>query len=123
VRPASDREGFYQNLRPAVTDDKTPVSNADGPFAPLGGRIVELTASAVTIPEPFLGVIDGICDGEQVRELGSIGRIGTVTSDEQTGTLSELPPELVVGTWVTEFQVRAGMRYANADGIRSHFPM
>jgi hypothetical protein len=116
-------EGYLGAVRLAVSDDKTPVSDADGAFAPAGGRIVELTPGGVTIPEPFLGVIDGTCDAAQVRALGSVNRIGTMGEDGETRTLSELPPDLAVGTSVTEFQVRAGVRYANADAIRSHFPM
>lgn len=40
-----------------------------------------------------------------------------------TATWSDFPKGLEVGCSVTEFQVRTGIRYANASGVRTHFAM
>lgn len=116
-------ESLIGLTRPAVTNDLTPPSAEDGPFAPGGGDVVLMTHGTVTYPEPHVGVADAACDGEDARALGRITCIGTVTHDGMTGTWCDFPNGLEVGSSVREFQVRTGMRYANAHGVRTHFPM
>lgn len=108
---------------PAVTNDREPVSPVEGPFAPGGGTIVEMVGGVTTYPEHHIGVTDGTCRGDEVRALGTITRIGTVAENGMTGMWSDFPNGLSVGDAVREFQVRVGFRYANADGINTHFPM
>ena len=60
-------------LRPAVTNDITPIDLSERPFAPEGGTTVELAPSQVQHPDPALAFVIGSSDGSDVRALGPLG--------------------------------------------------
>lgn len=111
-------------LRPAGSTDTTPISLSDDrSFAPGGGTTMELPASGVQHPTPALSYILGSSDGEAVRALGPLGRIGAVMDADVPGAYSDLPFGLEVGAAVTRFEVLVGMRNARPGRVRTHFTM
>ncbi|WP_280829162.1 hypothetical protein [Mycobacterium sp. OTB74] len=107
--------------RPVITNDQCPPQ--EGPFAPGGGGVIEMGHGTITYPEPKVGIADSACTGDDVRSLGVITRIGTVGENDLMASWSDFPKGLEVGCSVAEFQVRTGIRYANANGVRTHFAM
>lgn len=77
----------------------------------------------MSYPEDYLGAVDGFCDGETVRALGPITRVGARYEHGDTLEFVAFEPGLVVGDSVEEFQIRIGWRHTNPVSIRSHFPM
>lgn len=113
------------DLRPAVTDDATPIDLSESPFAPSGGTTVELPPGPVQHPNTALAFVIGSSNGEDVRALGPLGRIGAVSADDAVvaGAFSDLPMGLEVGESVTRFEVLVGMRNARPGRVRTHFTM
>jgi hypothetical protein len=116
-------ESVLGGLRPAVTNDVTPVDLSELSFAPKGGTTVELPPSHLQHPNPALAFIIGSSDGHDVRTLGPLGRIGAVRGSGEAGAFSDVPFGLEVGESVTRFEVLIGMRNTRPGGVRTHFTM
>jgi hypothetical protein len=107
-------------LRPAVTNDMTPIDLSQRQFAPAGGTTVELPPGPVQHPNLALAFLMGSSDGNDVRALGPLGRIGAVGSGD-AAAFSDVPFGLEVGESVTRFEVLVGMRNARPGRVRTHF--
>ncbi|WP_111511144.1 hypothetical protein [Mycobacterium kyogaense] len=118
-------EGVLAQLRPAVSTNTVPISISDDrTFTPGGGGIIELPMSGgVQKPAPELSYILGSIDGEAVRAVGPLGRIGAIMGADTPGAYSDMPFGLEVGTAVTRFEVLVGMRNARPGRVRTHFTM
>lgn len=113
---------------PAVTNDREPLYPKDGPFAPGGGDVVELVAGGtVMYPDPLSGSGKACAEvTKYVRwalSLGTITCVGTVRENGMAAMWSDSPNGLSVGSSVSELQVRARVRYVNADGVKAHLAM
>lgn len=110
-------------LRPAVTNDMTPIDLSQRPFAPARGMTVELPPGQVQHPDPALAFVIGSSDGSAVRALGPLGRVGAVFGSGDAAAFSDVPFGLEVGESVTRFEVLVGMVNPRPGRIRTHFTM
>lgn len=110
-------------LRPAVTNDMTAIDLSEPSFAPAGGTTVEIPAGQIQHPDPALAFVIGSSGGNDVRELGPLGRIGAVRGSGEAGAFSDVPFGLEVGEAVTRFEVLVGMRNTRPGRLRTHFTM
>ncbi len=115
---ASHLEAFQ--LR--ATNDPTALPPEGGRFASPNSEVVILTPGPISYPQDYLGVVDGECDGEALRKLRHVTRIGATDENGETMFATFFEPGLVLGDSVKTFQFRAGWRYANPASFRSHFP-
>lgn len=110
-------------LRPAVTNDMTPIDLSERSFAPGRGTTVELLPGPVQHPDPALAFVIGSSDGKDVRALGPLGRIGAVSGSGDAAAFSDVPFGLEIGESVTRFEVLVGMVNPRRGRIRTHFTM
>ncbi len=120
-------KGFARSLCETVelvaTNDTHELLTKHGVFAGPESDVVKLDSGSMSYPEDYLGAVDGFCDGETVRALGPITRVGARYEHGDTLEFVAFEPGLVVGDSVEEFQIRIGWRHTNPVSIRSHFPM
>ncbi|MFE3280810.1 hypothetical protein [Nocardia sp. NPDC059239] len=114
-------ERFLPALRVVVSDDSTPISSDNQPFAPVTGSVVELPSGPVVMTEGFVGTILGSCPRSALTGFPQIYRIGAMDSDGNAIAFSPIPGPLKVGTSISRFEVLLGCRNVNADGPRTHF--
>jgi hypothetical protein len=116
-------ETVFGKLRPAVTNDMTTIDLSEPLFAPAGGTTVELPPSPVQHGDSALSCIIGSSDGNDVRALGPLGRIGAVFGSGDAAAFFDVPFGLEVGESVTRFEVLVGMVNPRPGGIRTRFMM
>lgn len=110
-------------LRPSATNDMTPIDLSEHPFAPNGGTTVELSLGQIQHPDSDLAFVIGSSDGDDVRALGPLGRIGATFESGDAAAFSDMPFGLEVGESITRFEILVGMVNPRRGKIRTHFTM